>query len=102
MKIISSLSEFLVWRASISSSIEVGFVPTMGALHNGHAALIKRSLNEADITVVSIFVNPKQFGENEDFSSYPRTIEKDCDLLQSAGVDILFLPQSLFLLIVLS
>lgn len=93
MKIISSLSEFLVWRASISSSLKVGFVPTMGALHNGHAALIKSSLNEADITVVSIFVNPKQFGENEDFSSYPRTVEKDCDLLQSAGVDILFLPQ---------
>ena len=73
MKIISSLSEFLVWRASVSSSIEIGFVPTMGALHDGHAALVERSLSGADITVVSIFVNPKQVGENEDFNSYPRT-----------------------------
>ena len=93
MKIISSLSEFMVWRASVLSSTEIGFVPTMGALHHGHAALIERSLNGADITVVSIFVNPKQFGENEDFNSYPRTIEKDCDLLRSKGVDILFVPK---------
>ena len=93
MKIISSLSEFLDWRASIDSSATVGFVPTMGALHDGHLALVKRSLNEAHITVVSIFVNPKQFGENEDFNSYPRTIEEDCDLLKQAGVDVLFVPQ---------
>ena len=93
MKIISSLSEFWAWRASVDSSSSVGFVPTMGALHDGHMALIKCSLNEADITVVSIFVNPKQFGENEDFNSYPRTIEKDCDLLRPAGVDVLFVPQ---------
>lgn len=93
MKIISSLSEFLAWRASIDSSSSVGFVPTMGALHDGHMALIKHSVNEADITVVSIFVNPKQFGENEDFNSYPRTIEKDCDLLRPTGIDVLFVPQ---------
>ena len=93
MKIISSLSEFLAWRASVDSSSSVGFVPTVGALHDGHMALIKCSLNEADITVVSIFVNPKQFGKNEDFNSYPRTIEKDCDLLRPAGVDVLLVPQ---------
>ncbi|MAV89452.1 MAG: pantoate--beta-alanine ligase [Candidatus Marinimicrobia bacterium] len=93
MKIISSLSEFLIWRESIETSTSIGFVPTMGALHDGHVALIKRSLNEADITVVSIFVNPKQFGENEDLNSYPRTIEKDSDLLGSVDVDVLFVPK---------
>ena len=92
MKIISSLSEFLFWRSSIASDTSIGFVPTMGALHDGHTALIKRSLKESDLTVVSIFVNPKQFGENEDFNSYPRTFEKDCDLLRSINVDVLFAP----------
>ena len=94
MKIISSLSEFLFWRASIASTTTIGFVPTMGALHDGHIELIKRSLNESDLTVVSIFVNPKQFGENEDFNSYPRTIEKDSDLLRSINVDVLFAPNN--------
>ena len=92
MKIISSLSEFLFWRSSIASDASIGFVPTMGALHDGHIALIKRSLKKADLTVVSIFVNPKQFGENEDFNSYPRTFEKDCDLLRSINIDVLFAP----------
>ena len=92
MKIISSLSEFLFWRASIAFDASIGFVPTMGALHDGHIALIKHSLKKADVTVVSIFVNPKQFGENEDFNSYPRTFEKDCDLLRSKKIDVLFAP----------
>mgnify|MGYP001188410877 FL=1 len=92
MKIISSLSEFLSWRSSIASDASIGFVPTMGALHDGHMALIKRSLKKADLTVVSIFVNPKQFGENEDFNSYPRTFEKDCDLMRSINIDVLFAP----------
>ena len=92
MKIISSLSEFLFWRSSIAFDTSIGFVPTMGALHDGHLALIKRSLKKADITVVSIFVNPKQFGENEDFNSYPRMFEKDCDLLRSKKIDVLFAP----------
>ena len=92
MKIISSLSEFLSWRSSVATDASIGFVPTMGALHDGHIALIKRSLKKADLTVVSIFVNPKQFGENEDFNSYPRTFEKDCDLLRSINIDVLFAP----------
>ena len=92
MKIISSLSEFLSWRSSIATDASIGFVPTMGALHDGHIALIKRSLKKTDLTVVSIFVNPKQFGENEDFNSYPRTFEKDCDLLRSINIDVLFAP----------
>ena len=88
MKIISSLSEFLSWRSSVATDASIGFVPTMGALHDGHIALIKRSLKKTDLTVVSIFVNPKQFGENEDFNSYPRTFEKDCDLLRSINIDV--------------
>jgi pantoate--beta-alanine ligase len=71
---------------------QIGFVPTMGALHEGHLSLIRLSKKQADITVVSIFVNPAQFGPNEDFSRYPRTIESDMSLLIAADVDLLFLP----------
>ena len=64
----------------------------MGCLHEGHVSLIKASISECDYTVVSIFVNPSQFGVNEDLKSYPRDIESDKELLQNAGVDVLFYP----------
>jgi len=71
----------------------VGFVPTMGALHDGHLALVRRVKTQADFMVVSIFVNPTQFDRKEDFARYPRDLSKDAELLAREGVDLLFAPE---------
>ena len=70
----------------------IGLVPTMGALHAGHASLVKRSVNENDVTVVSVFVNPTQFNDKKDLEKYPRTLEADCELLGHIGANIVFAP----------
>ena len=70
-----------------------GFVPTMGALHEGHLSLIREARKQCDQVVVSVFVNPLQFAPQEDFSAYPRTFESDAALCEAEGVDILFCPE---------
>lgn len=71
---------------------KVGLVPTMGALHNGHASLVKRSVDENDVTVVSVFVNPTQFNDKNDLKNYPRTLDNDCKILDLCGADYVLAP----------
>ncbi|MCX7843075.1 MAG: pantoate--beta-alanine ligase [Clostridia bacterium] len=93
MRIIESIADM---KAAINeykkSGCTIGFVPTMGYLHEGHMSLVKVSRNENDITIMSIFVNPAQFGPNEDFERYPRDMERDSQMAREAGVDIIFAP----------
>ncbi len=81
-------------RGLRESGSALGLVPTMGALHAGHLSLVSAARAECDYTAASIFVNPTQFGPNEDFASYPRTFDEDCRKLESAGVDVLFAPSA--------
>jgi pantoate--beta-alanine ligase len=81
-------------RQARAESRVIGFVPTMGALHEGHTALVQRARQECSPVIASIFVNPKQFGPNEDFAKYPRKLESDSEKFSAAGVDTLFLPDA--------
>lgn len=94
MKVVANKASLRRARAKLKG--QVGFVPTMGALHAGHAALIERSVAENDRTVVSIFVNPTQFGPNEDLDKYPRTLKADLALCNKAGADLVFTPSTLY------
>ena len=90
MEIIKTADEFVNWRSKQSDSI--GFIPTLGALHDGHMSLIKESRKNCKITIVSIFLNPTQFSANEDLDSYPNTRKQDIYNLNCLNVDVLFLP----------
>ncbi|MCL2485809.1 MAG: pantoate--beta-alanine ligase [Endomicrobia bacterium] len=93
MKIIKKVSEMQkIAFKHLRNNDEIGLVPTMGALHDGHVSLIDRSVKNDDITIVSIFVNPVQFGPNEDYLRYPRPVEKDLQVCRKSHVDYVFLP----------
>ena len=93
MKIFSTIADLKAEIAAQKAAGKtIGLVPTMGALHAGHASLVKKCAAENDIAVVSVFVNPTQFNDKNDLKNYPRTLEKDAELLQSVGCNLIFAP----------
>ena len=95
MKLVKTVAELREEIAAAKlAGKTIGLVPTMGALHEGHASLIKAANMENDFVVVSVFVNPTQFGPNEDLEAYPRTLDADCKLAESVGADIVFAPSA--------
>mgnify|MGYP005871575811 CR=1 FL=1 len=93
MKIVNSIKDLKAYLAEAKQdNKKIGFVPTMGALHNGHLSLVQHCVKNNDVCVVSVFVNPTQFNDKHDLETYPRTLEADCVLLESAGCDYVFAP----------
>jgi pantoate--beta-alanine ligase len=95
MQLIKTINETkAVIKAKRKAGESIGFVPTMGYLHEGHLSLIRSSVEICGFTAVSIFVNPAQFGKNEDFSVYPRDLKRDTALMENTGVDLVFVPET--------
>lgn len=93
MKVIHTIKDLQAELSALKAQgKKVGLVPTMGALHAGHASLVKRSVSENEVTVVSVFVNPTQFNDKNDLVKYPRTLEADCKLLEDCGATFVFAP----------
>ncbi len=93
MNIFTSISSYQDWFKEKAAQKRIGFVPTMGCLHEGHLSLIRESQANNDLTVASIFVNPLQFGPKEDLATYPRDFQRDKRLLEQESVDVLFYPE---------
>lgn len=96
-RVIESIADLRIWRESVrsgsgASDRPVGFVPTMGALHEGHMTLVRKAVRDCRHVLVSIFVNPMQFGPSEDFERYPRSFERDLEQIREAGAEVLFHP----------
>ena len=90
MKIIRRVKNL---KSEISNIKNLGFVPTMGSFHKGHISLIKKSLKKCNKTLISIYVNPTQFNNKKDFSTYPRNVKKDLNKIRNLNVDMVFIPK---------
>lgn len=91
-KIIHTVSDWLSTKKTLSKGIAMGFVPTMGSLHVGHASLLQRSKRENELTLLSLFINPTQFNDCNDFKNYPRSVDQDIALANNCGVDYILIP----------